>query len=520
MLKGNLTMKDMYLSAVTVLFVDDEEGVRDSFETLLSMWCKKAYSASDGEKGFEIYQSHQPDIIITDIKMPKSTGLEMISKIREENQEIPIFISTAFENSEYLHEAINLKVSGYLVKPISKKDLKSQISTAAKNIVNEKEIDLINEKNQLYLDMASDLMIALDSKGNIEMLNKYGCKLLGIKLEEIIGKNWFELEFLPLEVAGDVKKYFFKLINEEIEASIEQFENDLIAKDGRRVTLKWQNRVLKDNQGNVTGVFSSAMDITDIKKLEAEKLEQQRLLLTQSKIAALGEMIANISHQWRQPLSVISTYASGLQVNLELGNQCSNEKLKQCTKGIMTQVEYLSKTIEDFIHYYKSDTLTTETFNTRDTVNRLKGLVLESFKDNKINCIFNINDCKLIQNENLLIQAMLNICNNAKDVLIENRSEEERYFFITVVRKEDTITISFKDSGGGIKEDIIDKVFEPYFTTKHQSIGTGIGLYMSNQIISKHFDGNIRVFNVEYEYEGKTLTGAEFIIDIPISSSE
>ena len=116
---------------------------------------------------------------------------------------------------------------------------------------------------------------------------------------------------------------------------------------------------------------------------------------------------------------------------------------------------------------------------------------------------------------NGLIQSLVNIVNNAIDVLKTIENEDDRYIFIETKRKKDNVTITIRDSGGGIPEDIIDKIFDPYFTTKHKSQGTGLGLHMTYQIIHDHMQGTIEVRNKEFKYKGKSYKGAEFKIVLP-----
>lgn len=123
-------------------------------------------------------------------------------------------------------------------------------------------------------------------------------------------------------------------------------------------------------------------------------------------------------------------------------------------------------------------------------------------------------DCIITHNESLLIQALLNIYNNAKDAIKEN-AVIYKYFFVDVQCNKNAVVITLKDSGGGIDEDIIEKIFEPYYTTKHQSNGTGLGLYITYGIVSEHLRGTIEVHNTDYNYLNYELSGAEFIITIP-----
>ena len=118
--------------------------------------------------------------------------------------------------------------------------------------------------------------------------------------------------------------------------------------------------------------------------------------------------------------------------------------------------------------------------------------------------------------ENELLQVIINILNNAKDELVKIEKEENRIIFIDLYKEQNNLIIKIKDSAGGIKEEIIDRIFEPYFTTKHKSNGTGIGLYMCEEIVIKHIKGKIKVSNVDYIFEGKDFSGALFEISIPI----
>jgi signal transduction histidine kinase len=134
----------------------------------------------------------------------------------------------------------------------------------------------------------------------------------------------------------------------------------------------------------------------------------------------------------------------------------------------------------------------------------------------RINLIKNVEDITILSLENELIQVIMNIFVNAKDAL-RHTIGDEKYIMIDVYKKEDNLIIQVKDSGGGIKDEIIDKIFEPYFTTKHKFKGTGIGLYMSKLLVEKHLKGSINVKNEEFTFMDKIHKGALFEIVLPIS---
>ncbi len=250
-------------------------------------------------------------------------------------------------------------------------------------------------------------------------------------------------------------------------------------------------------------------------KLKEER-NSQKILLQQSKVAAVGEMLGNISHQWRQPLSIISVQATGLKLQLELTNDIDKENIIKCMEDINNQTQYLSKTIDDFRNFFKGNINDIHEFDLKSMFIKLENLTKDALSNNYIKCQYDIIDYKLIGNENLLIQGLINIFNNAKDALVEKLNQnEERLLFIETKAFKDGLEIKIKDNAGGIEEKVIDKIFEPYFTTKHESIGTGIGLYMSNQIITKQFKGTITVINIEFVKNHKKYNGAEFKIILP-----
>jgi len=260
-----------------------------------------------------------------------------------------------------------------------------------------------------------------------------------------------------------------------------------------------------------------AFSLYDKKISNLYKKEQQheQTLAQQSKLAAMGEMIGNIAHQWRQPLSVVSTVASGMKVQEELGILSKDEIFKSSDQ-IVKYTQYMSKTIDDFRDFFKQDKTKT-TFSLEDALIKDLELMKASFTNNYIKIIHNIDPTiKVYGYKNELTQAFLNILNNAKDQLSNLKSDIPRQIVINAIQEKKYIYITITDNAGGIKENIIGKIFEPYFTTKHKTQGTGIGLYMTTQIISQHYNGTIEVKNVNINVDGKIYKGAQFIIKLPL----
>ncbi len=251
-------------------------------------------------------------------------------------------------------------------------------------------------------------------------------------------------------------------------------------------------------------------------KIEVQKnSEKERKLMEQSKFSALGEMIGNIAHQWRQPLSGISATASSMQVQIQLGI-ADNKEIDESYSKIMNFTSYLTQTIEDFRNFIKGDR-TREIFSLKDKINSTLLLVEGTIKNQYINISLDLQENIEIDGyPNELTQCLINIFNNAKDILVE-KEVKDKFIFISTSTKNNQAIIKIKDNAGGIPEDILPKIFEPYFTTKHQSQGTGLGLHMTYNLIVDGMKGTIEAHNVSYEYNGTDYTGAQFVIILPMS---
>lgn len=239
---------------------------------------------------------------------------------------------------------------------------------------------------------------------------------------------------------------------------------------------------------------------------EAQKnRHKDTILAQQSKMAAMGEMIANITHQWRQPLSVISTAVTGLKFEKELGI-LKDDNFYRGMDSIHNSVMHLSKTIDDFRNFFKPNKDKIN-FNLKDVVEKTLKLLSSQFDINNIYFIKNCENIKIHGTENELVQVLINIINNSRDAL--KHVDNKRLIFIDIFKQNGKVVLLVKDTAGGINKSIIKKVFEPYFTTKKDT-GTGIGLYMSKKIIKDSLNGEISVSNETFVYENIQYKGACF----------
>ncbi|MCK5294124.1 MAG: HAMP domain-containing histidine kinase, partial [Arcobacteraceae bacterium] len=215
------------------------------------------------------------------------------------------------------------------------------------------------------------------------------------------------------------------------------------------------------------------------------------------------------AHQWRQPLSAISTMASGIKVEEEL-NVLDTKQLSEKMDLILTKTEYLSETIDTFRDFIKEEKETKEVILQEriDAALDIVGMVL---KDNQIKLNKNLDyssPIKITMIVGELTQVIINIINNAKDVISEKKIIKP-YIDLNLIKQNKKAIITIEDNAGGIPEEIIDKIFDPYFTTKHESQGTGLGLHMSRKIIFESLKGKLYVENTDI--------GAKFFIELPLN---
>ena len=252
-----------------------------------------------------------------------------------------------------------------------------------------------------------------------------------------------------------------------------------------------------------------------LKEYKKELDNKQAILYQQSKMAAMGEMIGNIAHQWRQPLSIITTATSGMVLQKQMG-VLTDEFFFEASNRINASSQYLYQTIDDFRNFFIPNKEKSKV-NLIEIFKKTLDLISAQFSSKDIEIIKNIEGVEFESYENELIQALINILNNSRDELI--KKDGERFIFVDAFEKDNFINIIIKDNAGGVIKENLNKIFEPYFTTKYKSQGTGIGLYMTEEIITKHLNGTICVENVEFTYNEKEYFGAEFTIRIDLNTN-
>ncbi len=374
------------------------------------------------------------------------------------------------------------------------KDLEKQVKASIQELEKSKAL------TDYIIDSAPVRIFWKDINGIYLGANKLFLHDAGLESkDQIIGKTDYDMNWksvADLYVADD------KQVMESGIAKL-QYEEPQTYEDGTTIYLITSKIPLKDENDKVFGMLGVYDDITEQKQKDA-------LFMQQSKMAAMGEMLANIAHQWRQPLSVISLEATGLQVAKDFGDM-TEEQMNNALINIIHNTQYLSSTIDTFRDFIKGDR-NSEEIAVCHLLDESIGITEASLKNHHIqlyNTIYCEEDCgrRVFLSKHEFSQVVINILNNAKDIL-EERQIKNPWIKLDHQMFDLHVLITIEDNAGGIPEKILPRIFEPYYTTKHSSKGTGLGLHIAYKIITESIGGKLYVNNTE--------NGAKFFIEIPL----
>ena len=391
----------------------------------------------------------------------------------------------------------NAEITAVKVIIDGKEHLHASVRDITQRKADEALIKAQKEEFETIFNYSKDGIAILDLNTNFKKFNDAYVRMTGFTKEELYQKSCKELtikeDFQKTEEAlQEVLQYGY----------IENFEKTCLLKGNKRIQVNISMSLLPDKQR----ILMVTRDTSSLK-----------IMQEQAKLASMGEMIGNIAHQWRQPLSVITSSASGLKLQSDFGSVASKD-IDECVEHVIYQANYLSNTIDNFRDFIKGNKAYKQ-ISIKECVQNSLSLIGASAKNNYINIKVDLeHDLNINGNQNELSEAFINILNNSIDALKQKVSiEKDRWIFIQSLKKRpNCLQIRILDSAGGIDEEVIDRIFEPYFTTKHQYHGTGLGLSISDKIIRERLHGSITVHNERIVHENKEFKAACFVITFKI----
>ncbi len=357
-------------------------------------------------------------------------------------------------------------------------NMASANATLEKNLVTIQELnaELLKERDTIDRKI---LLFKINHTARITDVSQALLKLLKYTKEELLDLNFLEYEGYTL--LGTDKE---DILNAMKELRVYEFEENSKTADGMPLTFKTTLVPEYSAQGKHIGFILFREDITASRILQ----ETQEKVLSNSRSAAMGEMVSMIAHQWRQPLSLINTVIATLKIKSEL-EVLDKETTMKSFDSIEKTTTFLSETIDDFRNYFKPDKIISE-LNLLELFDKsiffLKG---EMNKRGITLNIYTLDDIIIYTYKNELLQTIINILNNSIDAF-DNSLQTDKQISVSLKSYPQNVSITIEDNAGGIPKEILQRVFEPYFSTKSKN-GTGLGLYMAHTIVTEHLNGSI-----------------------------
>lgn len=418
-----------------ILVVDDDANNLAVVRDCLVSFGYTILVAEDGESAVKRADYAQPDLILLDVMMPGIDGYETCRRLNalKSTHAIPVLFMTALAETGNKVKGLEAGAVDYITKPFQREELLARIA-----------VHLHNRELTKRLQEAKELLEA--------------------RVEERTAE---------LAQANNALHEKAVLLEEEISERV-LAEQELHVK---QLQLEALNRTLE----------------TRVQEELQRNREKDAMMIQQSRLAAMGEMISNISHQWRQPLNELGIMVQMLRVDYDEA-LLDDAKIDEFSRGCMEIIQYMSQTINTFRNFFKREQPSAR-FEVSTAISKTVDLVQASFQDAGIKLNLKLDSGCLIQgNANEFSQVILNLFNNARDILVEREVATPEIAVATWL-ENGQIMVAVEDNAGGIPDAISGKIFDPYFTTKHKSQGVGLGLYMSKIIIEGKMAGNIDVTN-------------------------
>ena len=338
------------------------------------------------------------------------------------------------------------------------------------------------DKAQQYLSVARVMIVALNSEGDITLINKRGCEVLGYKEEEIIGKNWFDL-CIPEKIREEVIKTFRKLIAGKLEVT-EYYENPILTRKGEERIIAWKNTIVRNKAGDIVGTLSSGEDITDRKRVEAE-------LIRSEKLASVGQLAAGVAHEVNNPLAGILIYIKLLLKRYKQKKLQPEETEKQLEK-IGRETERCSRIIKNLLDFSRQTEVKLRPVNINKVIEATFSIIGHQISLENVKAEMELSTSlpSILVDFDQIQQALMNIMLNAAQAMPNGgelkitTSLAKRVKIGRSIR--DAIRIDISDTGVGIPQENLDKLFTPFFTTKEKGKGVGLGLSVVHGIIERH----------------------------------
>lgn len=506
-----------------IVLIDDEEDIRDVMTVTLEDAGYTVHAAANGEAGILLCKEISPQIVITDIRMPKMDGIQVLKALKNSYPEIEVIVVTAFGDMDIAIQALQLDASDFVAKPINDAALHMALKRARQRHTVRKEVQdharLLEKENaqtteelietisfqRNLIEGSMDGIVGCDEKGIVVIYNKSMEHMLGFSKSEILNKKAaFSQFFLPEEE----RQFREELISERFGGVHRLFlyETHLLDHNGEKVPVQVSATVLFD-QEHENGLVCFFRDLREIYKLGREIADQARIL-HQDKMMSLGRLAASVVHEINNPLFGVLNYLQLMSNILKRGTRAEDqkEKFQRYLHMAESEISRCSQIISSLLTFSRKSSPSFNQVPLDELFNRCRTLSEHKLELSNINMIHQVSPGTppVYGDFNQLQQCVFNLIFNAIDAMPEGGNISLTGRFDPVKKK---VLITVKDSGPGISHDNLQHIFEPFFTTKIEGHGLGLGLSTVYGIMERH-NGSVTV-------ETKPGEGAAFILELP-----
>lgn len=489
-----------------VVLIDDEEDIRQVVSITLQDAGYKVIEAQNGEIGLMLCQVEEPQIVITDIRMPGIDGLRVLEILKERFPDIEVVVITAFGEIDFAIRALQLDASDFITKPINDESLHLALKRATQRYCSRKQIKdytslLEKERAQTtqelvrtisfktnLIESSMDGILGCDETDSVVIFNRSMEQMVGFPRGEVIHKMSFRQFFYPAE-ADRLKS---ELEGEKYGGRnrISLFETTLLGCGGRKIPVQVSAILLFDrnrsDKPHKDGIVCFFRDLREIRKLEREK-EDQAQILHQDKMVALGKLAASMVHEINNPLAGILNYSRLMIRILSRGalTEEHQQKFGRYLELVESETNRCSEIVSSLLTFSRKSPPSFGEVSADELLHRCMILSQHKLELSNIKLKSEITpSLPLIKGDfNQLQQCLINLIFNAVDAMAEGGT-------LTLSSshdpKEKTVTLSVKDTGVGIPEENLPKIFEPFFTTKSKEYGVGLGLSTIYGIMERH----------------------------------
>ncbi len=501
------------MSANKILIVDDEEIIVRLLSMSLRSDGYETVTAYNGEQALEVFAAENPDIVVTDIKMPGMDGLELLKRIKEKDADKEVIIVTGHGDIDSTIIALQYGASDFINKPVrdeslaialdrakAKIHIREQLEGYTKNLeqkVSEatEEIRRKSDFQQLLIHSSHDAIVAFDHEWKIVVCNPEAARIFNVPAADVLNKMSIDDFYLP-----EVGK-IFKAAAEKMNSSDDMPWKEMMleVKEGQAVPVRYATNVLHE-KGEFVGIVNFFQDLTEIKRLEQELVQSERL-------AAVGQTVSGLAHYVKNILIGLKGGSYVVDVGMKKNN---TEKLKTGWKTIKNNIGRVSDLTQDLLTYSKEREPEFQPCSPAEIVDDVVTLVadLAAAKDIGIRAKTDPDIGDVVADPRTIHRALLNLINNAMDACLEDEDTSKAFMIqiATSIESGNVLCLSVEDNGCGMDDDIMSQLFNPMFSSKGGK-GTGLGLLVTGKLVEEH-KGRIDI-------KSELGKGTSFIIRLP-----